>query len=199
MPTGYTDGVSSGKVTEFKDYALRCARAFGACIMLRDEPLSSDIPEFIPSEYHDKRLVEANRELQEFNLATPDQRKKMHADEHTKSVMHANEAIARRKEELARYEAMLAKAKSFQPPSPDHQQYAEFLVSQLEESIRFDCDLSFYEKLMQPVPFEEWEKEKIKGLRRDVDYHTAEKRKEADRTASRNKWVEQLKQALDAV
>ena len=46
MPSGYTEGVASGKVTEFKEYALLCARAFGACISLRDEPLSLEIPEF---------------------------------------------------------------------------------------------------------------------------------------------------------
>jgi hypothetical protein len=39
MPTGYTAGVADGTITEFREYALLCARAFGACIMLRDEPV----------------------------------------------------------------------------------------------------------------------------------------------------------------
>jgi len=46
MPTGYTCQVQDGMITEFKEFALLCARNFGACITLRDEPLSPDIPEF---------------------------------------------------------------------------------------------------------------------------------------------------------
>ena len=46
MPTGYTSGVATGEIKDFKTYALQCARAFGACIMLRDEPMSDEIPKF---------------------------------------------------------------------------------------------------------------------------------------------------------
>jgi hypothetical protein len=67
MPTGYTEGVSKGEITDFKVYALRCARAFGACVMLRDEPVTDEIPEFEPSDYHQKRLKEAQTQLAEFN------------------------------------------------------------------------------------------------------------------------------------
>jgi hypothetical protein len=45
MPTGYTDCVRSGEVTEFADFAMKCARAFGACIEMRDEPSGTPIPE----------------------------------------------------------------------------------------------------------------------------------------------------------
>lgn len=37
MPTGYTASVQEGKVTEFRDFAMECARAFGALVMMRDE------------------------------------------------------------------------------------------------------------------------------------------------------------------
>ena len=35
MPTGYTAAVCSGEITEIKDFALSCARAFGALITMR--------------------------------------------------------------------------------------------------------------------------------------------------------------------
>lgn len=40
MPTGYTADIKDG--IDFKTYAMNCARAFGACVMLRDEPGGGD-------------------------------------------------------------------------------------------------------------------------------------------------------------
>ncbi len=38
MPSGYTENIYYGKKVAFKDFALGCARAFGACVMQRDDP-----------------------------------------------------------------------------------------------------------------------------------------------------------------
>jgi len=60
MPTGYTYPVVEGKITEFSDFALSCARAFGALITMRDDPHDTPIPEtFEPSDYNAKKLAEA--------------------------------------------------------------------------------------------------------------------------------------------
>lgn len=46
MPTGYTAAIKYG--ITFKEFALDCARNFGACISMRDEPRETPIPdEFI--------------------------------------------------------------------------------------------------------------------------------------------------------
>ena len=66
MPTGYTAGVATGEIKDFKTYALQCARAFGACIMLRDEPMSDEIPEFKPSDHYEKSLAKATADLAAF-------------------------------------------------------------------------------------------------------------------------------------
>lgn len=36
MPTGYTADIKDG--ISFETYAMNCARAFGACVSLRDKP-----------------------------------------------------------------------------------------------------------------------------------------------------------------
>jgi len=44
MPTGYTAEIYEGeKEVTFEKFALTCARAFGACITIRDEPMSASI------------------------------------------------------------------------------------------------------------------------------------------------------------
>lgn len=47
MPTGYTYPVCEGKITEFPDFALSCARAFGALISMREEPMDAPLPDEI--------------------------------------------------------------------------------------------------------------------------------------------------------
>ena len=64
MPTGYTADVMDGKVTDFKLFAMQCARAFGALVIMRDEPLNAEIPdEFSPSNYHFQELEQARERL----------------------------------------------------------------------------------------------------------------------------------------
>ena len=56
MPTGYTIDIYNGKKVTFKDFALNCARAFGACVMQRDDP-ADEKPKIMPEEsYHTKAL-----------------------------------------------------------------------------------------------------------------------------------------------
>lgn len=199
MPTGYTADVANGKITDFTEYALQCARAFGACIMLRDEPMSSEIPEFEPSDYNAKALAKAEHDLSQFLAMDETQRRELHATEHAKNIEAAERVIADKKEQQQRYETMLAKAKEFKSPSADHDNYAKFLVSQLEESIQWDCGTSYYDEMKEPMTFEAWQSKRIEDLHRDIEYHRKAHREEVERTESRNRWVRQLKEALGAV
>lgn len=47
MPTGYTAPVVDGEVTELKEFVWRCARAFGALVYLRDDPLTNERPKSV--------------------------------------------------------------------------------------------------------------------------------------------------------
>lgn len=54
MPTAYTADIAKG--ITFKQYAMNCARAFGALIDLRDKPANCEIPDVVyPSDYHLKK------------------------------------------------------------------------------------------------------------------------------------------------
>jgi len=197
MPTGYTDGVSRGEITDFKVYALRCARAFGACIMLRDEPVTDEIPEFEPSDYNQKRLDEAQKQLAEFDAMTVADKLAMFERESIERIKAAKEGIERKREQLGRYNAMLEKAKAFKAPTPDHSEYAKFLVSQLEESIRFDGGGDYYEKQLEETQtFDDWCVSKKRSLLHDIKHHQKGMKEEIKKTEKRNKWVHDLKASL---
>ncbi len=62
MPTGYTAAIKDG--ITFKQFALTCARAMGALIMMRDEPSGAEIPAaFPPSTFHRDQLARLSDEL----------------------------------------------------------------------------------------------------------------------------------------
>lgn len=199
MPTGYTAGVADGTITTFREYAMQCARAFGACITLRDDPLSAEIPDFKPSDYHEKALAEAEEELAAFVAMDESDLRKMHEREMEENAASGREYMEKKRLTLQRYSSMLAAAKAFSPPSPEHEKYAKFIVSQLQYSIQFDCDTSHSEQLMTQVPFEQWVSDKLERLRWNVDYHHKSHREEVERTAARNKWISQLKEAIGEV
>ena len=60
MPTGYTEDIYNGKDVTFKDFALKCARAFGACVHQRDDD-ANDPPKLREPNtgYYEERLKKA--------------------------------------------------------------------------------------------------------------------------------------------
>lgn len=197
MPTGYTADVADGKITDFRTYALQCARAFGACVMLRDEPLSDEIPEFQPSDHYEKSLADAQKQFAEFNAMTLPEKRALFEKKTAESIEQAKEGIARNQQQLDRYNAMLKEAKAFKAPTSDHAEYAKFLVTQLEESIRFDCGSDFWQKqLDERLDFDEWCDARFASMVRDMAYYRKQLKQEIERTNSRNKWVADLKKSL---
>lgn len=196
MPTEYTAGVADGSVTEFKDYALMCARNFGALILLRDESLSPEIPVFEPSTFSRDHLEEAKQELSAWQVMTEVQRREVYSQA-MQAKREANKRIRDRNATTRRrYCDMLEKARQFRSPSREHDNYAKFLVSQLEESISWDCDNMLED---DEVPFDDWMLSHEKHLLWSIEYHTKQWKEEQDRTASRNEWVRQLREAIELV
>lgn len=196
MPTGYTSGVATGEIKDFKTYALQCARAFGACIMLRDEPMSDEIPEFKASGHYEQSLAKAQAELAAFTVMNLEEKEALYRKECDDRIDYAKKRIAENAAQKQRYEDMLKQAREFRAPTSEHNEYAKFLVTQLEESIKFDCDRDYYEKQLVEPSFIEWAKEKVRSLKHQIEYSERAHREELERTASRNKWVKDLKASL---
>lgn len=202
MPTGYTDGVARGKVTSFQEYALLCARAFGACVTLRDEQLSSDIPEFEPNPYYAKKIENLKKEIAKLQSMTQEEREVAFKDCVFSVIKTNEELMADKLETKKRYEKMLIEAEKFVPPSKNHIEYKKFIIQQLKDSIEWDCDISFYESQinkMKNCSPQEWFVETISQAQKDLSYCEKELKEECSRVESRNNWVAQLKGALNAV
>lgn len=200
MPTGYTADIYEGKEVSFPDFVMDCARAFGALITMRDDPRDAPIPdEFQPNDYHLREHETALRNLAEAKAWTEDQATEYaevaYVEAHGAWVEHQLTA----KERGERYEAMLAQVQAWEPPTPDHQGLKDFMVEQLESSIKHDADLTDLER-WYPEPRQhtgpEWRQDRIAKAERDIEYHAAEWLKEVERAQQRTEWVWALRHSL---
>lgn len=65
MPSSYTSDIYCGKDVTLKDFALKCARNFGALTHMRDESLDTPIRlKNLEDSYHKKRIEELESELE---------------------------------------------------------------------------------------------------------------------------------------
>jgi hypothetical protein len=194
MPTGYTHPVVDGKVTEFPEFALSCARAFGALITMREEPMDAAIPdEFQPSDYSAKKLVEAKARLKKLHALSPAQVQRQ-ADESYALLLKSHlDYRARMRLENDRLDTMLKQVRSWRPPTAEHKGLKEFMVEQLTSS-KHDMKWGSEEPVKQSATA--WLAAEVASAEREVAYHTGEDQKETERAAGRTEWVRQLRASL---
>ena len=197
MPTGYTYNIKDG--ISFKEYAMNCAKAFGACITMGDEQLNKEIPdEFKPSSYHKDRIDEIQKEINELTKLTEKQIKEICLNEYEEEKRRKDNRIKENSNLLNKYENMLKQAKKYNPPSKDHIEFKKFMISQIEESIKFDCDIDYYEN--QKIILKDYKIYKqdiLEDLHRDMLYHVEKYKKEVKIVEGRNKWLKQLRESLN--
>lgn len=198
MPTGYTAGVQDGTVTTFSEYAMNCARAFGALVLMRDDP-GKPIPDEMPvDDYHSRRQEGLRAELDSLNAMDDAQREAAAIKAFTDAEDARNEYLEQKQIHRDRYERMLAFAKEFNPPTLEHVKYAEFLTSQLKESISFDCGDYDPERPIKLDGREWFEKESLR-LSTLIERYKESHAEEVERTRGRNQWLKDLRAAIAQV
>lgn len=135
MPTGYTAKITEGQT--FEEFVLQSARAMGALIMMRDDPADAPIPdEFKPSNHHIEGLQRAKERLAVLDAMSPKEAKAAADAAFEKQSKEVAERLARVREERAAYDAMLARVREWNPPTPDHVGFKDFMIEQIESSIK---------------------------------------------------------------
>lgn len=197
MPTGYTSEMYNGKEQTFKEFAMKCARQFGACIRMRDEPSNIEIPVFEPDDYHLKALEKSRKEQANFNSMSEDQLRKEYKKLYDEETQAIAKQIKEYRELRQRYNQMLDQAKAWVPPTPDHKELKKFMIEQLQSSIDFDCNEEYTGKYRNiPASFEEWKKKCIDKFAYDEEYHNKGYEKECANVARSNAWIKALKDSL---
>lgn len=186
MPSGYTAAIQDG--CSFNEFILGCAKAFGACIDMRDEPQSKPIPDkFTASDYHLKQGRQAKAELIEIRALTKEVANKRAEAKYLEEIDSINANLTKTRTIQKQYKAMLKKAKAWTPPSSEHQELKSFMIEQIESSMKFDDMTKFYEK-QNPIKLSgfTWKEKRIADITKNIEYHNLEYNKECEHVAKKN-------------
>lgn len=192
MPTGYTHGILEGKIKTFPQFAMGCAKAFGACITMWDDPHDAPIPEeFKPNtNYHDEAIVEAKKtleELQGMSKATSEKRASAaFNDELSERQLQAK----KRNDDNQKFRDMRGKVNSWTAPD-GYEGFKAFMLNQL--------DISAHDYRPDPLTAltgDEWRENALAKASRDLDYHEKNRNEEIERVDSRNIWLKTLRASL---
>lgn len=197
MPTGYTS-IAIKKGFDLEQFALLCSRAFGATLLMRDEPLDAPIPEkFEASTYNADELVKARAALAKAEGLTL-------SEKQAKGESLKREHIAHHIEWLTKEQATndyLAKLRTavadWTPPSSDHEELKKFMLQQIDASVE---DVAYIEKEIDAAEGKsaiEFFTEHVESLRWNVDCHTKGDREERERAEKRTLWVKQLRASFE--
>lgn len=200
MPTGYTSKICDGEQS-FSEFVLGCARAFGACIEQRDDPMD-DLPK-IPkkSSYHDTELELAKKELKKLKSLSKAERDKLGNKKRNAQIKDYKGYIKERKEIHARVSAMLEKVNDWTPPTKEHEGLKKFMLEQLAGTLDHDGDYAFYEKELakeEKKTSADYYDEMLESAKWSVEYHREKSKEEVTRTNGRGKWITDLIKSLES-
>lgn len=197
MPTGYTHNIENG--ISFEDFALYCARAFGACVHQRDD-VTTDKPKLREeTSYYAEKLPEALAELGYLQSLDSEQQEEFGTNARDEEITRIQEQLEKKRELEAKYRAMLDKVGQWTPPTPDHNGLKDFMTKQIVDSIQFDCTTNYYvEELqkaisMRPIDFYN---QAVSKAEWSCSYYEEELEKEEKRVAESNAWIIELYKSL---
>lgn len=181
----------------FEEFAMQCARNFGACVTMRDDPMDAKIPTaFKPSNYFDKRLDNAKRTVRRLEAMSKVEREKFGEKEKAKSIAAYRKMLREDREENARLVEMQSQVEKWNPPTADHIGLRVFMLEQIKVSMNdtayFEGELS---KEEQRPAIDFWV-QALSWTKRDVEFTKEERRKEIERCNGRTNWVQTLRNSL---
>jgi hypothetical protein len=194
--TGYTYNLVDKKQT-FPQFALECARAFGALIDMKEEPLGAEIPEqFEPSDYHATHLAEAQAELARLEAMSPTEAHAFGWALKDETVQECAKDVRERMADDALMLGVLEQAKAWEPPTSEHEGLKRFMIEQITGSLHGDYYAIGLEAAKAKPPADYYA-EALERARWDVQYHEEAIEKERARVGERNDWLRQLRASLD--
>ena len=195
MPTGYTAELME-KGLDFRTFTLRCARAFGACVMQRDDSMDDAPKKQKPSKYATNALKEAEKKLKQLQ-AMPAKRQQDYGEEQrSKAVASAKQSLATTRTENARLDKMAIQVRAWHPPTDDHKGLKDFMLDQISISRHDEAWGEKYVREAEEKTVEAYFVEAVSKAVRDVAYYKEEVQKEQARTAQRNGWIDDLYRSL---
>jgi hypothetical protein len=203
MPTGYTAGILDGKITTFDQFAKRCMRAFGATIHMRDDDMDAEYHPRTPSDYHSEAIIKAENTLKDLINLSDEQIVAKEKEDLEKSKEYHIEAIKKVQSGYSSMKAILDSARSYVPPTEEHTGIKDFMIQQLVDTIKHDCDTSYHDKELKAIEdkLANLDAAKIReslkeAAERNLKYHIEQYDSDIKGCDKTNKWVQNFLESL---
>ena len=204
MPTGYTAGILDGKVNTFEEFATVCTRAFGATIHMRDNPMDSPYEPRTPSDYHTNSIQSKRERLEEIESMSDEKIVEDFNTQLGEDLKYHQTKMEEDKRNLEKLNSMLESAKSWVPPTEDHQPFRNFMIEQVESTIKVDGDPSYHvnkmvgikQQMEEGINPKEYREETIQEIKSQISYHETEYQKELVRCKDSNDWMDKFFESI---
>jgi hypothetical protein len=194
MPSGITAPIAEGKDITAAEFLIRCAKQFGGLMHMQDEPLSAPIvPREANLDHYDKSIARLEKDLAKYQAMSLEEAEAAVEEDYQEDLARHNQITADKNATRARYEAVLAKVRTWVPPTPEHDNLKEFAVKQLVESIDWDCKV--YEGPTK-LSAQEYLTGRIEGLQGSLNFYKKQRADEIKRVEEANKWVTTLVESV---
>lgn len=195
MTTGYTAPVEDGTLTDFRTFALRCAREFGYLTAFRDAALAAPLPETVPpisGEYYAQDLMLLGDKAGSVRAMTLSECREAEAAEYAQTMKSLEECRQKDLTKRSRLQAMLDQVNAWQAPMA-HARLKNRMIEQLSYDLEFEA---FEVPKIDRVTPEAWRENKLAGLERQIEHakkRLSEERLQAEEAAE---WLRALRESL---
>jgi hypothetical protein len=195
MPSAFTAMIPRG--VTFEQFAWGCARQFSYLSPMRDNSLYKPVPErFEVDPLYVEKLKTAKDELARIGGMGIDEAAKEAKKDFNRTARRNRERRVKIAELKNKLLAMRDRVSSWVPP-PGYESLKDFMLSQIDESLRFDCHAchAYQEKLPTTDPSVWLEKKRV-GLEDDVARWQKSLDEETKRIEECNEWIRVLRTSI---
>lgn len=199
MPTGYTANLCNGEQS-LEDFVKAAVRGMGVFFNMRDDGVNSPLTfdedsSYDSEEYWVNQVKEREAELDNWNATSDSDRLQVFFDARQRVIKRNRESIDRHRPILARLENMKGALLSIEY-DPLLVSFRDFMVDQLEQTIRFDGEAYVSEV---PTDFQEWVDGQSEMYERLVERANDSLAEKKEQIAERNKYREAYKKFLNGL
>ncbi|GAC1558386.1 MAG: hypothetical protein NVS2B5_21030 [Beijerinckiaceae bacterium] len=194
MSLGHASKVRSGEITELRDYALLCLRAWRS----PDEiEVAYDLvaAEEQPNPYYSRKLAEAQSRLASLKAMSEKEASKHSRSAHEQAHAAWSGWTKERQARRDRTQKMLAKLKGWRPPTPDLAELKHFMRGELEIALAHEAAEVDHPKPSRATARKHLA-EVLKRAERDVAYYSQKVEMEEARVVEENQRVRALIESL---
>lgn len=199
MPSGYTEGILSGTINDLNDFIWMCARGFGAFITQKDNIDEPPILKEKPNPYYKNKIKQLLNEQQKYNEYTDDDWQNEYLKYIEDQLKDIDDNIKEKIESKEKYENILNQVKEWIPPNENFHKLKSFMINQIEESIDFDCDTSFWQERKNKISnlkLEQYKRNVLNDINESLILNKEYYDEEVQRVKERNQWKQQLIESI---